>query len=243
MNIKQLFPYILFFFPILTYGQKVIPTYDQNTGGVTKIMIENDPYQMNWILAADETQYHWIGKSYQWGLGTLNIVDGGKTQMARWTQAEKVESNKAIYDLDSKVKLTVIRYHDGNDYIEEYEFKNISGRDLELSEIDINTPFNDNYPDASTCMTNRTHAHIWAGGNGAYVNAVRMGYIAPHLGLMCTEGAITGYATKENVNEGKSNLRGVICLRPENRKLKKDESFKIGMASFRHQGNVIFTPY
>lgn len=53
MNIKQLFPYILFFFPILTYGQKVIPTYDQNTGGVTKIMIENDPYQMNWILAAD----------------------------------------------------------------------------------------------------------------------------------------------------------------------------------------------
>lgn len=240
MNIKQLFPYILFFFPILTYGQKVIPTYDQNTGGVTKIMIENDPYQMNWILAADETQYHWIGKSYQWGLGTLNIVDGGKTQMARWTQAEKVESNKAIYDLDSKVKLTVIRYHDGNDYIEEYEFKNISGRDLELSEIDINTPFNDNYPDASTCMTNRTHAHIWAGGNGAYVNAMRMGYIAPHLGLMCTEGAITGYATKENVNEGKSNLRGVICLRPENRKLKKDESFKIAWRLFAHQGNDDF---
>ncbi len=111
---------------------------------------------------------------------------------------------------------------------------------MELSNIDINTPFNDNYPDAATCMTNRAHAHIWAGGNAAYINAIRMGDITPHMGLMCTEGAITGYSTKENANEGRSNLRGVICLNPENKRLKKGESYRIAWRLFSHGGNEDF---
>ena len=240
MNIKHFFLYMLFLLSSSAYCQKVIPTCDPITGGVTRIRIENDPFRMNWMIAADQSQYHWIGKSYQWGLGSLLVTDGENTETLTWTQAERVDSNKAVYKLDSKIELTVTRSHDGNDFIEEYEFRNTSGRTLKLSQIDINTPFNDNYPDAATCMTNRTHAHIWAGGNAAYVNAIRMGHTAPHLGLMCTEGAINGYATKENVNEGKSNLRGVICLSPENKQLKKGESYKIAWRLFSHQGNDDF---
>jgi hypothetical protein len=48
------------------------------------------------------------------------------------------------------------------------------------SGIGIYTPFNDNYPDVSTCMKARTHAHIREGGNAAYVNCLRMDGYAPH---------------------------------------------------------------
>ena len=35
--------------------------------------------------------------------------------------------------------------------------------------------------------------HIWEGENAAYVNALRMGGHAPHLGLVLTKGAVKGY--------------------------------------------------
>ena len=34
-------------------------------------------------------------------------------------------------------------------------------KDADLQDIAINTPFNDNYPDARTCYEARCNAHIW----------------------------------------------------------------------------------
>ena len=39
---------------------------------------------------------------------------------------------------------------DGN-LVESYEFANTGEKDADLQDIAINTPFNDNYPDARTC--------------------------------------------------------------------------------------------
>jgi len=241
MKLKQLYFGVLMLIPCWVYGQKIVPTCDMNTGAIKSITIENDPFQMNWIINADNSQYPWIGPKYQWGLGTLQVKDGSENCLLQWSKAEKVKGNKSIYKLGSKIELTVTRHHDGNDLIEEYEFKNISGKSLGLSQIEINTPFNDNYPDAATCITNRTNAHIWTGGDAAYVNAVRMGATAPHLGLMSIKGAITGYSIKERANEkGLSNTRGVICLNPQDRNLRNEESYKIAWRLFSHQGNDDF---
>ncbi len=109
-----------------SFDRKIIPSHDPITGGITHIMIENDPFSMNWIITADETQYHWIGKSYQWGLGELVINDGGSAEHIKWTQAEKIEGNSVVFNLNSKIELTVTRHHEGNDFIEEYNFKNIT---------------------------------------------------------------------------------------------------------------------
>ncbi len=107
------------------FDRKITPSYDLITGGITHIIIENDPFNMNWIIAADETQYHWVGKSYQWGLGKLVINDGENTEHIKWTQAEKIEDNTVVYNLNSKIELTVTRHHEGNDFIEEYNRTNI----------------------------------------------------------------------------------------------------------------------
>ncbi|MDR2814267.1 MAG: hypothetical protein LBB79_06400 [Prevotellaceae bacterium] len=60
---------------------------------------------------------------------------------------------------------------------------------MQLFDVGIYTPFNDNYPDASTCYTARTNAHIWAGEHAAYVNATHMSGQAPHVGLVVVKGA------------------------------------------------------
>lgn len=70
-------------------------------------------------------------------------------------------------------------------------------KDADLQDIAINTPFNDNYPDARTCYEARCNAHIWAGGNEAYVYCTRMSGAPGGLGLIMEEGAIKGYEVRE----------------------------------------------
>lgn len=85
---------------------------------------------------------------------------------------------------------------DGN-LVESYEFVNTGEKDADLQDIAINTPFNDNYPDAQTCYEARCNAHIWAGGNEAYVYCTRMSGAPGGLGLIMEEGAIKGYEVRE----------------------------------------------
>lgn len=173
------------------------------------ITIEGDP--MTWTLATDGTQYPWVTSQYQWG--------------------------KTYYEADGEIAVNTERRQDGSDIVETYTFTNTSKRKMSLKNVGIYTPFNDNYPDAKTCMTQRCNAHINANGRGAWVNALRMNGVGPHLGLIVTEGEITDYDVWERgQKKGMSNFRGVLALCPPDMMLKPGQSYRLTWRIFTHQG-------
>lgn len=209
-----------------------------DTGGITHIGISGDTTGMNWIVSPDNKQYGWIGPEYAWGLGTVRIDNG---EPMSWDKAESVNKGTATYRIGNQVELQVERTIQGGNLMEAYTFKNNSTKTVSLSDIEINTPFNDNYPDAETCIARRCHAHIWAGGDAAYVCALRMGAKAPHLGLMLIEGSVNGCVIKERAKEkGLSNTRGIICLCPDSHTLEPGKEYTVRWKLFAHNGEADF---
>ena len=174
------------------------------------ITIDGDA--MVWTLATNGSQYPWVTEKYEWG--------------------------KTYYDADGEITVNTERRQDGDDIVETYSFTNTSKRKVTLKNIGIYTPFNDNYPDAKTCMTQRCNAHINANGRGAWVNALRMNGVGPHLGLMVTEGEVTNYDVWERgQKKGMSNFRGVLALCPPNMTMKPNQSYRLTWRIFTHQGS------
>lgn len=116
---------------------------------------------------------------------------------------------------------------------ESYTFCNITCMDyfFRKNEIGIVVPFPDNYMSADVCMTNRCHAHIWCGGNTAYIYGLRMGGRAPHLGLILCQGEIDKYSLERN-EKALSNDRGTIILHPKINYLKPGENYEISWDLF-----------
>jgi len=170
----------------------------------------------DWLLNTDGSQYSWVTDKYQWG--------------------------KCYFTADGLVKSEELKVkreqrQEGDDMVETYTFINTSNRKVTLKDIGIYTPFNDNYPDAKTCMTQRCNVHIWPGGKAAYVNALRMSGVGPHLGLMVTEGEITDYDVWERgAKKGMSNFRGVLALCPPDMVLKPGQSYRLTWRVFTHNG-------
>lgn len=213
-------------------AQKVITTTDNVTGALFSIRLDNDKNNMEWVLNTDATQYEWINKSHGWGLGFFSI-DGKKY---KWDKPVEIKGDITKYR-SGDIEITVKRKHHGNDLEEEYVFKNKGKKTLTLTDIGINTPFNDNYPDAATCMTGRCNAHIWAAGSASYVNAMRMNGEGPHLGLVLTEGKIKSYEVSERALEKSySNFRGVLSLNPNDMTLKPGKSANLSWTLFEHDG-------
>lgn len=174
-----------------------------------QIRIGDDP--MEWLLQTDGTQYAWVTEQHRWG--------------------------KCYYDADGDVVVKSERRQDGDDLLETFTFTNTSKRKVTLKDIGIHTPLNDNYPDAKTCMTSRCNVHIWPGGKAAYVIAMRMNGVGPHLGLMVTEGEICDYEVWERGQEkGMSNFRGVFALCPPDMTLKPGQSYRLQWRLFAHNG-------
>ena len=233
VNKLLLFLCICFFVANMN-AQKILYQISTETGGITEISIQDNESSMNWILKPDNSQYKWIGKEFCWGLGFF-YVDG---RMYKWDNS--IETGHAPSLLNYRagdIQISVKRFYKGNDLIEEYTFKNMGEKTLQLTDMGINTPFNDNYPDAVTCMTSRCHAHIWTGGSVTYVNAMKMNGNAPHLGLVLTKGSIKSYEISERSHtNGFSNFRGVIILNPEDIILKPKETYTLSWQLFTHSG-------
>lgn len=110
-----------------------------------------------------------------------------------------------------------------------------------MYDIGIYTPFNDNYPGAEECIRARTNVQVWNGESAAYVNALRMGGFAPHLGLVLTEGAIKSYEIWERgAQKGNSQYRGVLALNLPGLYLKSGDSYSVAWNLFPHNGNEDF---
>lgn len=212
--LKNTFTILLSTFCIFNAGaQKLTYTEDPVTKCITALCIDSDTTSMNWLTATNGKQYKWINEKYQWGKVYANMKKGLRPD------------------------ISVSRHYDGDDIVETYTFTNRSDQTIKMENTGIYTPFNDNYPNARTCMTNRCNVHIWPGGTAAYVKAMRMNGRGPHLGLMVTEGAITDYDIWERgQDKGKSNVRGIIALCPPDMTLKPGASYRIQWRLFVHNG-------
>lgn len=208
-----------------------------STGAIDELKIAGDSLSMNWTVSPDGKQYAWIGSEYAWGLGRLKA--DGKT--LQWTKAETCQNKGktwiSTYTLGDGLTLTVTRSYKGKFLVESYAFRNRSNRTVRLQDIEINTPFNDNYPNTETCLGQRCHAHIWTGDEAAYVCVLRMGARPPHLGLMLTEGSVGRYAVRErDRKKAMSNTRGILCLMPDDTLLLPGKSCRITWKLFAHNG-------
>lgn len=224
------------------------------TGAINQLILDHDPQNMNWILQTDGSQYPWITEKYGWGLGYLTLESENKkvkyewkkpvstspTSHTPWDKKTSSFEQTQVYRVGN-IRIDVKRSLDHDRLTERYTFTNTGQTCTRISDIGIYTPFNDNYPDATTCIHSRTHAHIWDGESAAYVNALRMGGTAPHLGLVLTEGSIKSYDILERgIDKGNSHTRGVIALNLPDTLLQSGSSYSIQWSLFPHLGNEDF---
>ncbi len=222
------------------FGQTVMYNVDGESGALNSISIENDKREMNWILHAGQRSF--IKSEDLWGLGNFTQTDiYGFSQKFQWLKASCVVQNKTSQTssyIAGGLNITVVRKIDKGNLIETYIFKNITPAKLKISDIAVNTPFNDNYDKSDVCLNGRTHAHIWAdGGNSAYVCAINMGANPPHLGLVINDGAMSGYEIRKRSKKfGMSNFRGVIMMNFAPFELASNEEKSFSWTIFSHSG-------
>lgn len=222
--------FVFLTFCLSTYGGIVIRENSANHS-VASLQIEGD--SMNWIIAADGSQYPWVTEKYGWGLGYLS-QDGVRHD---WKYISK-DNGEPVYKAGDIYIRVARRIDKSGDMHESYLLENRAKRQVKLSDIGIYTPLNDNYPDARTCMTSRCNAHIWAGGDYAYIDALRMSGKGPHLGLLVTEGSIADYEIWQRGNDkGWSNFRGVIALNLPDMILLPGKSYRLSWRVFEHNGS------
>ncbi len=235
MKIKSL--YFMFSLCVLPLGaQEIEYQLHPVTKAIECMDIRNDNRDMKWLLDTSGKQYKWVTEKYSWGLGYFTQNQNGIMETFRWKQPSHVNGDTVIYKTGG-IEILVKRTRVQQDLLETYTFKNVTASDLELSNIGIYVPLNDNYPDAATCLNGRTHAHVWAGDNAAYINATHMSGKAPHLGLVLLDGCIDGYNIDErSLEHAYSNFRGVISLKVADMHLAANESQTISWKVFAHNG-------
>lgn len=219
------------------FAQKIEYAVSPVSGAVESMVIDGDVTGMNWVVKPDGTQYHWVTSSDGWGLGYFT-ADGKEY---RWSKPTVINSDKTAAYHCGNIVVSVSRKKCNDGLIEKYKFTNKGKESVSLTDMGIFTPFNDNYPNAETCVNSRCHAHVWTGGNSAYVYALRMGAYAPHIGLVLTEGRISDYEIWHRGNDkGNSQTRGIIALCPDDMTLKPGKSESIEWKIFTHNGKDDF---
>lgn len=225
---------------LLLKAQKISYETDSLTGGVLAITMKNVHDNMNWIIRADTSQYKSIGQEFQWGLGGVTVSSADRKLNTKWSFGKDGCFENELLKVCVARKLlngkTVLR--------EEYTFTNRSDRDITLNDMYINTPMNDNYPDATTCMKSRVNAHIWSSGDVVYIDGIQMSGTAPHFGLVMLDGSFKGDGYeifgRSRTAGGWSNTRGVIALNFAPKTLKPGERAKLSWDIFVHNSHSDF---
>ncbi len=213
------------------------------TGAISQLTVDGDAKNMGWLTATDGSQYEWMTEKFGWGLGYTTMIKEHESKKLLWNAPERMneDGTEVVYRLDD-ITLNVTRTLAEEGHIKErYVFRNEGKSVVSLSETGIYTPFNDNYPDAHNCINYRTNTHIWTGESGAYVNALRMGGFAPHLGLMVTEGAVVHYDVWERgLHKHNSQTRGLFAMKLPEVVLRPQAEYVLEWRIFSHTGNDDF---
>ena len=177
-------------------------------GADGSVRIDGDRYGMNWMLA--EGQYPFVTKDCV--LGAAKCGEGFEAVF------------KAVPLPCGDVETV-------------WTFTNTTDAPRTLGKFEIMLPFNDNYPSSQECVYRRCNAHIWTGGDVAWVSGIRMGGEAPHLGWVLTEGCLSGYEIHGRDDpKAKSNARGVIGLTGEGGEVAPGSSWTVKGRFFVHDG-------
>lgn len=240
MSIKKIkFLAVSLFATMTGYAQFQIGI-NENTGALNRISNAKDEHKMNWIFSsAPADSVKWQQPSQDWGLGQYQTDERG-AEIQKWETPvwKTISGNTAslLYKTDV-LNVLVKRHPEGIYYVETYTFTNNTSKPVNIKRLGVFTPFNDNYPDARTCATNRCNAHIWAGMYASYVNALRMNGRGPHLGLVLTQGALEGYnIDNRSPGNGWSNARGTISLEAPSFILKPGQKYVLQWKMFWHKG-------
>jgi hypothetical protein len=176
--------------------------------------------------------------SCDWGLGNYMVI-GKSAEFFRWETPAKIKKTAKSITVTYKTAYLQIdvsrKLGTGGSITETYKLTNTTEEAVTISDPSIFTPFNDNYPDAATCVKKRCNAHIWCGGSTTWVNATRMGGEAPHLGLSLSQGSINGYGIENrSIRMNGANTRGDIYLIHDSVNLAPKESICIEWKLFWH---------
>ncbi|MDD6735382.1 MAG: hypothetical protein PUE13_03610 [Clostridiales bacterium] len=215
-------------------------SFDSGTGCVRSIILEDDPYLMNWR-----------GQTHEWG----ELFTRHRRTAYNWTPTwnfneplrldyfrESINDSESIYKC-SRLQVSVKRSFTGTGrFKESYIFTNLSDSELfcRKGEVGIYTTFCDEYTSALISQTTKCHAHVWCGENASWVNALRQGISDKNLGLVLTEGSINCYSIDRDNQKLATATRGNIILSPKIPPLLPGESYTISWELFEHSGTEAF---
>lgn len=208
---------------------------DRETGYVSAIRDPEDAQEMNWCA----------GEAGAWGRVVLKRFADypakslfEKVPLEIKTLYQDEDTCRAVYEGGS-MQFSVTRdFSEGGNLRERVTVKNMSDVPvmLDADHFGIEFPFPDSYTYAAECLRTHCHTHIWCGGAGAWINAVRMGPFGRNLGLALTEGTFDRY-TQLGCH---SNERGLFVLSPSGVMLEAGAQYSWAWELFWHESTEDF---
>ncbi len=181
---------------------------DRSDGSVVRVEHPAHP-EMSFLYDEAVDEFHTA--AHRWGKGFVSCERGA----ARWDAPTSLRISdtavEAEYVLPIRVLVAVNRRF-GPQWTEEYTVRNTGADTVRIGGFAVSTPFRDRYLDAETSLSRCCHAHVFAGGAGSYVWAVRMDGAAPGLGLVLSDGELWGYSVESRSYVTNSHVRGHLYL-------------------------------
>ena len=180
---------------------------DSENGAVKSVRRAGRPF----LLGHDEREWHHSTHDWGKGFGIINETP------VYWDHPSAIRfhrnSVQLAYSLADFCQLKVRRSF-GVKWSESYQWHNSSSKIISISCLGIYTPWRDVYTSAADSLTRACHAHIWPGGEMAWVWAVPMSGDSPGVGLRVVKGDIWAYSIENRNIFSSSNIRGNIVLHP-----------------------------
>ena len=192
--------------------------FNKTTFGVERLSIEGDAERVSWVR----------GREFALPSGN-NILIKSEFSPDRF-------SGDFLFYSGLTCKMTVTK-HDGA-AVFHYSFKNDTKKDLsvEVGDLGIHLPFNDDFDDPCISLRRRVHAHVRTEGQ-AYVYCERYSGDLPSLGLLLTKGHSNSYALERG---GRKTSRGKVILEFPALQLAVNESCEFEFVIFACKGRRDF---
>lgn len=187
---------------------------DETTGYIIRIS-KNDS-STNWVL--DNSTW---GKVENFTVETVENIERGVKVLAQ--------------NESETLRLSIRREITDEAYLERYVFINASDKELTITQetFAIYFPFNCAITKAPDFLEELCTAHVWCGGNTAWLYGERLAGGAPFLIVNMTEGDCSDYSVSRDIVRKKAcDYRGDLLLNPTPRKLKRGQSFTMSFAYF-----------